>query len=115
MVSTCKGSLRAPAEATPNGTPPTIVSMPAEILTGDREDLERMAAANWVPTDARRAVAQVKRSDSFQRGEPLPRLLSRNRTTREELATRDSAVLPTAHRVKLLYLVKLRRLLTGTE
>ena len=81
-----------------------------------RQDLASQAAAgNWTPADARRAVAESRCNESLQLGEPLPRLASRIRALREELAGLDAATLPARAKRELVHFGELVRLLTANN
>ena len=78
-----------------------------------REELAELAASeHWERPQVRAALAE--RNAALQLGEPLPRLASRIRSLREELAGLDSAALPTRARRELVRLVELGRALTVT-
>jgi ParB family chromosome partitioning protein len=85
------------------------VSTAEELLRADPEArpqlAERAIAENWGQADARRAVASW--NVTFQSGQPSPRLASRIRALRDELAGLDLAALPARTRRELARLVEL--------
>jgi ParB-like chromosome segregation protein Spo0J len=86
----------------------TAEELPRATEPKTRQDLVgAAAAANWTPADARHAVAECKRNDSLQLGEPLPRLASRIRALHDELAGLDLSALPVRTRRELARLVEL--------
>lgn len=85
------------------------VSTAEELLREPDADVrQRLAseasAAKWTPADARRAVAETKWNESFQRA-PTPRLASRIRALVDELAGIDAAALSPRTRRELVRLI----------
>ena len=92
------------------------VSTAEELLrASDREVRQKLAAqaaaSNWTPADARRAVATARCNDSLQH-EPVPRLASRIRALRKELAGLQPDTLSKLARRELLQLLEVGRTIT---